>query len=122
MEEVVRPPGRRHQNGGIIQSFLPLVAEKRPNGHYLRITLNAGRISAFPPLCPTYAPPPNSPTIPDDATDGEIRDARSALDILHCDYTVLQGCILGFGENIRDAVDTSLYQDLKHVRFGYNDI
>ena len=78
----------------------------------------------FPDFPPYEQPeqPPNVPNYPAEADEDERRDLRAALDIRRRDYAVVQGFIKGFSENLRDACDEKTYQDLKHPRFGYDDV
>ena len=78
----------------------------------------------FPDYPPYEQPetPPNVPEYPDDSSEDERRDLREALDIQRRDDAVVRGFIKGFGENIRDACEEKLYQDLEHVRFGYDEV
>jgi hypothetical protein len=62
------------------------------------------------------------PDYPDNADEDERRDLRANLDIRRRNYAVVQGFIRGFGENIRDACEEKLYQDLEHIRFGYDKL
>ena len=78
----------------------------------------------FPAYPPYEEPeqPPNVPNYPDDADEDERRDLRAALDIERRDWAVVQGFLQGFGGNVRDACKEKLYQDLEHVRFGYDEV
>lgn len=75
----------------------------------------------FPP-CEQPEPPPNAPDYPEEAYEEDIRDARNGLNIERRDHAVILGFIHGFGENFREALEEKLYQDLEHIRFGYNGI
>ena len=78
----------------------------------------------FPAYPPYKQPetPPNVSDYPDDADEYERRDLRETLDIQRRDDAVVRGFLKGFGENIRDACEEKLYQDLEHVRFGYDKV
>ena len=83
------------------------------------------RMAAEFPDYPPYEdpePPPNVPVYPDDADEDERRNLRSDLDIQRRDDAVVKGFIKGFGENIQDACEEKLYQDLEHIRFGYDEV
>ena len=76
---------------------------------------------AFPPYVKPELPP-NTPEYDDDADEDERREARAALDIERRDYAVVQGFIRGFQDNIQDAVESALFQDLEHIRFGFDNV
>ena len=76
------------------------------------------------PTFPPYVkpePPPKTPEYDDDADEDE-HEARAALDIERRDYAVVQEFIRGFQDNIQDAVESALYQDLERIRFGFNNV
>ena len=75
----------------------------------------------FPPYVKTE-PPPNTPYYDDDADEDERREARAALDIKRCNYAVVQGFIRGLQDIMQDIVKSRLYQDLEHIRFGFNNV
>ena len=78
----------------------------------------------FPTFPPDVKPepPPNTPEYDDDTDEDERREACAALDIERCDYAIVQGFIRGFQDNIQDAVESALYQDLEHIRFGFDNV
>ena len=78
-------------------------------------------LPTFPPYVKPE-PPPNTPDYDDNADEDERRGARAALDIKGRDYAVVQGFIRGFQDNIQDAVELELYQDLEHIRFGFDNV
>ena len=83
------------------------------------------RMAAKFPDYPAYAAPkapPNVPDYPDGADEDECRNLRAALNIQRRDDPVVKGFIKGFWENIQDACEEKLYQDLEHIRFGYDDV
>ena len=78
----------------------------------------------FPTFPPDVKPepPPNTLDYDDDTDKCERREARAALDIKWWDYAVIQGFIRGFQDNTQDAVESRLYQDLEHIRFGFDNV
>ena len=83
-----------------------------------------GLLRNFQTIPPANNPrsPPNVPDYPDDADENERQDLQAALDIQRRDDAVVRGFLKGFGEKNRDTCEEKLYQDLKHVRFGYDEV
>ena len=91
----------------------------------MALIYGADRMAAEFPDYPAYAQPeapPNVPEYPEEADEDERSDLRAELDIQRRDDAVVRGFIKGFGENIRDACEEKLCQDLEHVRFGYDEV
>ena len=77
------------------------------------------------PTFPSYVkpePPQNTPDYDDDADKDERREDRAALDIERRGYAIVQGFVRGFQDKIQYAVESALYQDLEHIRFGFDNV
>ena len=95
------------------------------NKGLMALIYGAERLAEEFPDFPPYvkpATPPNISDYADGADEDDRREARANLDIQRRDYAVVQGFIRGYQENILNAVESRLYQDLEHIRFGFDNV
>ena len=89
--------------------------------------IGAARLASDYPALEAYVQPDQTDNNPNAGlgarplTD-DIRDAKTANDMLKRDWAVLSGFRRGMGENIRDALDAKYYEDLDHHVYGYDNV
>ena len=81
--------------------------------------IGAARLAADYPALEAYVQPDQPDNDPNAGLGArpsmdDIRDAKTANDMLKRDWDVLSGFRRGMGKNIRDALDTEYYEDLDH--------
>ena len=91
----------------------------------IALIIGAARLAAdFPALPPFIFPdrPDMAPTIPNGTNQQTVRQLVDENNLKKRDWAVISGFCRGASEQIRNALDSEYYEDLEHVRFGYDDV
>ena len=91
----------------------------------IALIIGAVRLAAdHPGVDPFLHPdrPDMAPTIAPGTSQHETRRLLDENNLARRDYAVVSGFCRGASELIRNALDTEYYEDLEHVRYGYDRI
>ena len=91
----------------------------------IALIIGAVRMAADHPAVDPFvhpAQPDMAPTIAPGTSQHETRRLLDENNLARRDYTVVLGFCRGASKLIRNALDTEYYEDLEHVRYGYDRI
>ena len=91
----------------------------------IALIIGAARLAADYPALPAFTFPDRpdmAPTIPNGTNQAGIRQLVDENNLEKWDWAVVSGFCRGVNESIMNALDSEYYEDLEHVRFGYDEV